>query len=80
MKIKMLAILICFAFDVIATLFGCLLLAIALSSESASIVIDGVSIDDGIGLLRTIGTALVFVSLQLLWNHVGDLRRNGHDH
>ncbi len=77
MKIKMLAILICFAFDVIATLFGGLLLTIALISESASIVIDGVSIDDGIGLLRTIGTALVFISLQLLWKHVGDFRGDG---
>lgn len=74
MKIKTLAIFVCFAFDVIATLFGCLLLAIALSSESASIVIDGASIDDGIGLLRTIGAALVFISLQLLWKHAEDLR------
>lgn len=77
MKINMFAILMCVVFDVIATLFGSLLLAIAFSSESASIVIDGVSIDDGIGLLRTIGAALVFISLQLLWKHAEDLRGDG---
>lgn len=80
MKIKTFAILICVVFDVIATLFGGLLLVLALRSESISIVIDGVPVEDGVGLLRTIGAALVFVSLQLLWEHVEGLRSSSHDH
>jgi hypothetical protein len=74
MKIRMLAALICIAFELIATLFGGLLLVLALRSESVSIVIDGVPIEDGIGLLRTIGTAMVFLSLQLLFEHADSLR------